>query len=114
MPTGEGPVTIVHYKGPETEEDFIVHIQDVDEYKKWKDGDRTIPLTHFVDSYKVFVTNKQGTQGKQVAPPKSTLENEFKTSKEVDVVALILEKGDLQESKSAGRQGLKNDSNGSR
>lgn len=55
MPRGNTNVSKVHYKG--TEEDFIVFVEDLDEYKKWK-GDRSIPLAQVVDSFKIFITHK--------------------------------------------------------
>lgn len=54
-------VTKAHYQGEN--EDFIVFIDDFEQYKKWKGdsrtaGDKSIPITEFVGSYKVFVTHK--------------------------------------------------------
>jgi len=55
MTKGEASQIKVHFKG--RDEDFIVFIDDVDTYKKWK-GDKSIPLAHFVASFKIFVTHK--------------------------------------------------------
>jgi hypothetical protein len=41
---------------------FQVIVEDSVVYKKWKDGDKTIPLTDIVDSFQVFHSD-QGTQG---------------------------------------------------
>lgn len=56
---------------------------------------------------------RQGAQGKLDRASKASLENEFGTSKDEDVVKQILEKGDLQETKGHGKQGDKNVMNGS-
>ncbi|KAJ8483338.1 hypothetical protein ONZ45_g14634 [Pleurotus djamor] len=55
-------VTKVIYK-PDTQstDEYTVLVNPV-EFKKWKDGDTTIPLVEVVDSYKVFFSN-QGSQG---------------------------------------------------
>jgi hypothetical protein len=41
--------------------------------------------------------HRQGAQGQLDTASKSTLENEFGTTKEDDIIAIILEKGDIQE-----------------
>lgn len=55
MTRGETIQTKIHYKG--NNEDFIIFIDDVDTYNKWK-TDKTIPLAHFISSFKIFHTNK--------------------------------------------------------
>jgi hypothetical protein len=55
MPRGEGQQTKVHYKGKE--DDFIVFVDDSKTLKEWK-KDKSIPLAHFVGSFKVFVSHK--------------------------------------------------------
>lgn len=55
MVRGEGQVNKVHYKGKE--DDFIVMVEDVAEYNKWK-GDKSIPLVEVVSGFKIFVTHK--------------------------------------------------------
>jgi len=111
MVKGEGQTTKVHFKGKE--DDFIVFVDSAKAVTDWK-ADKSIPLTEVVDSYKVFVTHKHGAQGTFDTASKSTLENEFGTAKEDDVVIQILEKGNVQESETGGRQGQKNESNGPR
>ena len=101
--------TKVHYKG--SEEDFIIFREDVEVYKKWQ-SDKSIPLAHFVSAFKIFITHKQGNQGQFDGASKSTLENEFGTSNEDDVIKIILEKGTVQESQFPERTGPKNDSQG--
>lgn len=89
-------LTKVVYK-PDTQstDEFTVIVNPV-EYKKWK-GDRTIPLSEVVDSFKVFYSN-QGAQGILGAPSKQQLDTVFNTTKDVDVVTQILEKGKDQPS----------------
>jgi len=111
MTKGEGQTTKVHFKGQE--DDFVVYVESAKAVTDWK-ADKSIPLTQVVDSFKVFVTHKHGAQGTFDTASKSTLENEFGTSKEDDVVAQILEKGNVQESETSGRLGQKNESNGPR
>ncbi|KIK67772.1 hypothetical protein GYMLUDRAFT_154528 [Collybiopsis luxurians FD-317 M1] len=72
-------------------EEFIVFVNP-SEYKKWSEGGISIPLTEVVDSFQVFHSD-QGNQGILGKPSKSQLENEFGTSKDVDVVEIILKKG---------------------
>ena len=55
MTKGESTQSKVHYKG--NNDDFIVFVDDVEAYKKWL-GDSSVPLAHFVSSFKVFVTHK--------------------------------------------------------
>ena len=45
----------------------------------------------------MFLSNRHGAQGTLDGASKSTLENEFGTSKEDDVIVQILEKGTVQE-----------------
>ncbi|KAK1986528.1 shwachman-Bodian-diamond syndrome protein [Colletotrichum cereale] len=109
MVRGEAHQTKVHYKGQE--DDFIVFVEDPELFKKWK-TDKSIPLAHFISSFKIFVTHKQGNQGTYDAASKSTLENEFGTSVDDKVIIQILEKGDAQNTEFPERQGNKNDSQG--
>ncbi|KAF3017466.1 hypothetical protein G7054_g4615 [Neopestalotiopsis clavispora] len=106
MVKGEASQVKVHYKGKE--DDFLIFIDDVSDYKKWQ-GDKSIPMSHFISAFKIFVTHKQGTQGQYDGASKATLENEFGTSVDEDVIKQILEKGSLQETEFPGRQGNKND-----
>ncbi|KAK0618375.1 ribosome maturation protein [Bombardia bombarda] len=101
--------TKVHYKG--NDEDFVVFLDSTDDYKKWL-SDKSIPLAQVVSSFKIFVTHKHGAQGTFDGASKGALESEFGTSVDDEVIKQILEKGTLQESQMAERQGSKNDSNG--
>lgn len=55
MTRGEATQIKVHYKGKN--DDFLVFVDDSEEYKKWK-SDSSIPMAHFVSAFKVFVTHK--------------------------------------------------------
>ncbi|KAF2150769.1 DUF1960-domain-containing protein [Myriangium duriaei CBS 260.36] len=108
---GNSGVTRVHWKGKE--DDYIIIVDSAKAAKDWR-ADKTIPLAQVVGGWKVFVTHKQGTQGVLDGASKGQLESEFGTSKEEDVVAQILEKGDIIESEASGRDGVTNDNKGSR
>ncbi|KAM4059430.1 shwachman-Bodian-Diamond syndrome (SBDS) protein [Hirsutella rhossiliensis] len=107
MTRGEASQVKVHYKGKD--EDFIVLVDDEATYKKWL-ADKSVPLAHFVSAFKIFVTHKQGTQGMMDTASKATLDNQFGTSVDEEVIKQILEKGHMQNSEMSDRQGPKNDS----
>ncbi|KAI0383921.1 shwachman-Bodian-diamond syndrome protein [Hypomontagnella monticulosa] len=106
MTKGEATQIKIHHKGKD--EDFVIFLDDLETYKKWK-SDKSIPMAHFISAFKIFVTHKQGAQGQMDDASKSTLENEFGTSNEDDVIKKILESGSIQESEFPERQGPKND-----
>ncbi|KAH8603059.1 shwachman-Bodian-diamond syndrome protein [Bisporella sp. PMI_857] len=101
----------VHYKGKD--DDFLIYIEDAEKATAWK-TDKTIPLVDVVNSFKVFTTGRHGAQGALNTASNATLENEFGTSKDDEVIKKILEAGDIQETKGPERQGNTNDSKGSR
>ncbi|KAM5356238.1 hypothetical protein ACJ41O_002884 [Fusarium nematophilum] len=109
MARGEAQQTKVHFKG--SNEDFLVFVDDVDMYKKWQ-SDKSVPLAHFISSFKIFLTHGQGAQGTLDSASKAALENEFGTSVDDDVIKAILEKGSTQATEFPERQGPKNDSMG--
>jgi len=109
MVKGEAKQTKVHFKGQD--DDFVVFVDDPETFKKWK-ADKSIPLAHFISSFKIFVTHKQGAQGQLDGASKSTLENQFGTHVDDEVIKQILEKGTSQEVEFPDRQGPKNDSQG--
>ncbi|KAE8448389.1 hypothetical protein EG329_009633 [Mollisiaceae sp. DMI_Dod_QoI] len=111
MTRGEAKQVKSHYQGKD--EDFIVFVDDLPTAQKWK-TDKSIPLAHFVSSFKIFITHKHGAQGAYDGASKQALENEFGTANEDEVIKQILEKGTLQESEFGDRQGPKNDSMGAR
>ncbi|KAK4147628.1 ribosome maturation protein [Dichotomopilus funicola] len=109
MARGETNQAKLFYKG--ADEVFAIFLDSVEDYEKWRE-DKSIPLAQVVSSFKVFTTGKQSTTGLLDGASKSTLENEFGTSVDDDVVLKILEGGTLQEVQMPERQGPKNDSNG--
>ena len=111
MPRGEASIIKVHYKGKN--DDFLVFVEDADEYKKWKNGDTSIALANFISAFKIFVTHKQGSQGTYDTASKATLSSEFDTEDEDTIIKAILTKGTAQEAQLNERQGVKNDSMGS-
>ncbi|KAI0409467.1 shwachman-Bodian-diamond syndrome protein [Xylaria palmicola] len=107
MTRGEATQIKVHYKGKD--DDFIVFVDDNETYKKWL-NDKSIPMAHFVSTFKVFVTGKQGTQGQLSDAANLTLAAEFDTESQDEAIKKILEKGNVQETQFPGRSGSKNDS----
>ena len=57
MVKGEATQTKIHYKGTNTDEDFIIFVDDAETMKKWKE-DKSIPMAHFISTFKIFVTHK--------------------------------------------------------
>jgi hypothetical protein len=55
MTRGETTQYKVHYKGKE--DDFVVFVDDVESYKKWKE-DSSVALAQVVSAFKIFVTHK--------------------------------------------------------
>ncbi|KAK2593121.1 hypothetical protein QQS21_009170 [Conoideocrella luteorostrata] len=108
MTRGETTQSKVHLKG--RNDDFLVFVDDVEQYQKWLKGDTSIPLAQFVSSFKIFLTHKQGTQGTYDTAPKATLAAEFDTEDENEVIKKILERGTMQTMEMPGRQGVTNDS----
>ncbi|KAK9472161.1 ribosome maturation protein [Dipodascopsis tothii] len=82
----------VIYKGEA--DDFIVIISSPEEYQKFK-KDSSVPLVDVVDSFKVFTTDRHGSQGLLNEASNLSLENEFGSSKDVDVVSKILRSGNF-------------------
>jgi len=109
MTRGEATQVKVHFKGKE--DDFLVFVDDASSYKKWL-GDKSVPLTQVVSSFKIFHTRKHGAQGTYDTASKSTMYNEFGTQVDEEVIKQILERGTLQESEMQARNGPKNDSRG--
>lgn len=56
MARGETTQAKVHFKG--NQDDYLVFVDDVETYKKWANGDKSVPLAHFVSTFKVFRTHK--------------------------------------------------------
>ncbi|KAM7196118.1 SDO1-like protein C21C3.19 [Naviculisporaceae sp. PSN 640] len=109
MARGGAVQSKVHFKGKS--DDFLVFVDDVEAYKKWL-SDKSVPLVEFVSTFSIYLTHNQGVTGTYDTASKSSLDNEFGTHVDTDVITKILEKGTLQESQFAERQGFRNDSNG--
>jgi len=99
----------IHFKGKS--DDFLVFVDDIEAYKRWL-NDKSVPLVEVVSTFQVFVTHKQGSQGQYDTASKGSLENEFSTSVDEEVIKQVLEKGTLQQTQMSERQGNTNDSNG--
>ncbi|KAI5367464.1 Putative ribosome maturation protein Sdo1/SBDS [Septoria linicola] len=106
---GNAPETRVHFKG--SNDDFIILVESAQAVQDWK-KDSSIPLAQVAASFKIFLTHKQGNTGILDGASKGSLEDEFGTSNEDEVVKQILEKGTIIETASSGRDGVKNDSKG--
>jgi len=109
MPRGNAVHSKVHYQGKD--EDFVIFVDDAKSVQDWKQ-DQSKPLAQVVSGFKIFVTHKHGAQGVLDEASKSTMENEFDTSNEDEVLKKILQEGTVQETESSERQGGKNDSKG--
>lgn len=109
MTRGEAHQTKVHFKGKD--EDFVIFVDDIETARKWR-NDKSIPLAQVVSTFKVFHTNKHGAQGPYDTASNATLDNEFGTHNEEEIIKMLLEKGNIQETTESERQGFKNDSNG--
>ncbi|RXW24677.1 hypothetical protein EST38_g1187 [Candolleomyces aberdarensis] len=82
---------VIYKPDSQSTEEYTVIVNPA-EYKKWKSGDKTIPLTEVVDSFSVYHST-QGSQGLLGKPSKQQLDNTFGTHKDIDVVTKILEDG---------------------
>jgi len=111
MPRGNGPVTKVFFKG--NTDDFIVFVESPEDLQAWK-SDKSIPLAQVVNSFKIMLTHKHGAQGQMDGASKSSLENEFGTSNEDEVIKKILEQGQSQTVTNNERPGTRNETMGSR
>ncbi|KAF2471072.1 putative RNA binding protein [Lindgomyces ingoldianus] len=109
MTRGNAEQTKVHFKGKE--DDFVIFVDSSKAVQDWK-ADSSIPLAQVVSGWKVFVTHKQGTQGILDAASNGSLDSEFGTHNEDEVVKAILEKGSVQEVENKERQGDRNIMNG--
>ncbi|KAJ3741574.1 DUF1960-domain-containing protein [Lentinula detonsa] len=82
---------VVHKPDPQKSEEYIIIVNPA-EYKKWIQGDTSIPLSEVVDSFQVFYSTS-GNQGLLGQASNQQLENHFGTSKDTDVVEIILKRG---------------------
>ncbi|EAU36642.1 conserved hypothetical protein [Aspergillus terreus NIH2624] len=110
MPRANDPTSKVFYKG--SSDDFIVFVDDAQALNNWR-KDRSIPLADVLNGWKIFTTHRHGAQGVLDGASKASLENEFGTSNEDDVVTKILENGEFQTTGSKENVGDTNFRNGS-
>jgi len=101
----------MHYKGPNTGDDYVVYIASAEAARDWK-KDKTIPLVDVLDGFFVFVSHKQGAQGILDRASNAQLESEFGTHKIEEVAQMIIEKGQIIQNKSSSKEGDRNPSNG--
>ncbi|KAJ9616284.1 hypothetical protein H2200_000001 [Cladophialophora chaetospira] len=111
MPRGNAAVTKVHFQGKT--DDFIVFVESAEDVAKWK-KDSSIPLAQVVNSFKIMVTHKQGAQGQLDEASNASLENEFGTKNEDEVIKKILTDGQAQTSEASERSGDRNETKGPR
>ncbi|ETI19754.1 hypothetical protein G647_08767 [Cladophialophora carrionii CBS 160.54] len=111
MPRGNAQVTKVFFKGQT--DDFIVFVESPEDLKAWKQ-DQSIPLAQVVNSFKIMLTHKHGAQGQLDEASKASLENEFGTSNEDEVIKKILTDGQAQSVETAERGGDRNETMGPR
>ena len=55
MTKGGATQVKVHFKGKD--DDFLVFVDDVETFNKWK-TDSTVPMAQFVSAFKIFTTHK--------------------------------------------------------
>jgi len=90
-------ITKVIYKPDSQSTEEYTVLVNPEEFKKWKNGDTTIPLADVVDSFEVFHSS-QGAQGLLGKPSNQQLDTTFGTHKDTEVVLYILNKGKEQSS----------------
>ncbi|KIW70136.1 hypothetical protein, variant [Phialophora macrospora] len=111
MPRGNAQATKVFFKGQT--DDFIIFVESPDDLKAWK-KDQSIPLAQVVNSFKIMLTHKHGAQGQLDSASKASLENEFGTSNEDEVIKKILMEGQPQTFENPERSGDRNETMGPR
>ncbi|KAH9948428.1 DUF1960-domain-containing protein [Amylocystis lapponica] len=85
---------VIYKPDSQSTDEFIVFINPA-EYKRWKEGGQTIPLTEVVDSFQVFFSN-QGAQGILGQASRQQLDSVFGSHKDDEVVAQVLQKGRVE------------------
>ncbi|KIL70279.1 hypothetical protein M378DRAFT_156375 [Amanita muscaria Koide BX008] len=85
-------ISRVVYKPDHEKPDEFIVIINPPEYKKWKEGDKSIPLAEVLDSFEIFHSN-QGSQGILGRPSKQQLDTYFGTNDDTKVITTILQKG---------------------
>lgn len=82
----------IFYKG--NEHDFVIFTEDPEAIKKYKAGDKTVPLSDIVSVYKVFINRTGGVEGVLDEASKSELDAEFGKSHVDEVIQIILDQGE--------------------
>jgi hypothetical protein len=120
MPRGNGSICLVHYRGQKKADgskgdDFIVYIDDIEDYTKWKEGDKSIAITRFAGQ-DIYTNHKHGHQTAEDRVSDRDLHNEFghlaqngKPNKD-EILEFILQSEDAQVVEVPERQGPTNDS----
>jgi len=85
-------VTKVVYKPDSQSTDEFIAIVNPVEYRKWKNGDTTVPLSEVVDSFEIFHSG-QGSQGILGKVSKQQLDTVFGTHDDLDAMKILLENG---------------------
>jgi len=83
------------YKPDSQKTDEYILFVNPEEYKKYADGDTSIPIVDVVSSYDVFFST-QGNQGKLGKASKQQLENVFNTSNDTSVAEFMIKNGVMQ------------------
>ncbi|KAL4783273.1 ribosome maturation protein [Aspergillus varians] len=110
MTRGNARQSKVFYKG--RNEDFVIMVDDAAAVEHWRQ-DHSIPLAQVLDGWKIF-SSQRGPQGIHNEASKAMLENEFGTSDDDEVIVRMLDEGELQDNINAERQGIRNESQGTR
>ncbi|KAJ5453735.1 ribosome maturation protein [Penicillium daleae] len=112
MTRGNTMQSKAYYKG--RTEDFVIFVEDITAVQNWR-KDHTLPLAQVMDGWKIFTSHqtleaharlsangilqpcRHGPQGIHNEASRDTLEREFGTSNDQEVIFHILEKGEIQE-----------------
>lgn len=90
----------VFYRGSKV--DFCVFIDSEDAYKRWLDGDKSIPLSDIMSTFNIYVnTTGEGAEGELEKASRLQLAEDFGEFKSVeeDVIPKILKEGTIQKRK---------------
>ncbi|KIW32659.1 uncharacterized protein PV07_04188 [Cladophialophora immunda] len=111
MPGNNDFVSKVHFKGKT--DSFIIFVESPQDVERWRE-DKSISLTEVVKSFKIMVTHKHGAQGHLDGASKASLENEFGTSEENEVIKTILMEGKIQDTHRPEKWGTTNETMGAK
>ncbi|KAK6810455.1 hypothetical protein RU639_013772 [Aspergillus parasiticus] len=99
MTRGNKEQSKVIYKG--RTQDFVIMVEGTAAVQSWR-RDHSIPLAHVLDGWKIFTSHQ------------ATIETEFGTSDDNEAILRILDRGEIQENVNTERQGIRNESQGTR